>query len=343
MKSERVSLDDIAKSLGVSKALVSLVINGKGEEHGIAHETQEKVLSKAKELNYKPNHFARGLRIGKSFTIGLIVSDISNAFYSQMARNLEDMAEENGYTLITSSTDENIEREMKLVRMLRERQIDGLLVSSSQNDQKEWSRIYSEGFPVVLIDRTFPDASIPSVVVDNHNGAYNLANHMLEQGYKKPMALAISPSHISTINQRIDGFKEALTKAGLEPLIIEVPFGSSQEYVDKLLTMLLGTSNSPDCIFTLNNFLATATLNSLRRMRINVPQDIGLASFDDMAYFEIMQPSITAIKQPVVRICEEAFKMIIDQINRKDLYSNITITLPVDLIIRESTILKKNE
>lgn len=343
MKSERVSLDDIAKSLGVSKALVSLVINGKGEEHGIAHETQEKVLAKAKELNYKPNHFARGLRIGKSFTIGLIVSDISNAFYSQMARNLEDMAEENGYTLITSSTDENIEREKKLVRMLRERQIDGLLVSSSQKDQTEWTRIYSEGFPVVLIDRTFPNASIPSVVVDNHSGAYNMANHILEQGYKKPMALAISPSHISTISQRIMGFREGFLKVGIEPIVTEIPFGSDQVYVDKLFTQLLNDGKFPDFVFTLNNYLATASINTLRRLKIRIPQDVGIASFDDMAYFEIMQPSITAVKQPVKRICEEAFKMIIDQINRKELYTNKTITLPVDLIIRESTIQKKNE
>jgi len=338
MKKNRVSLDDIAKSLSVSRSLVSLVLNGKSEEHGISAETRAKVLDKALELNYKPNHFARGLRLGKSFTIGLIVSDIANSFYSRIARHIEDLAEEHGYNLITCSTDEDIQRELRLIKLLRGKQVDGLIISSSQENADEFLRMKAEGFPVVLIDRYFEGLEVPAVVVNNRSGAEHATNHLFAQGFKRPMALAISPIHVYTIHERVAGYRNEMRNASMSPWIEEVPFDDPFGYVDKLIQRLIQDNQLPDSIFAMNNNLATAALQALRNHNIKVPEQIGLVCFDDVPYFSIINPSITAVAQPIKEICCESFEMLLKLINgdAEDIDFGPTY-LPFEFFVREST------
>ncbi len=339
MKKKYVSLDDIATNLGVSRSLVSLVLNNKDAEYGISAKTKQKVLVKAKELNYKPNHFARGLRIGKSFTLGLIVSDIANGFYSRIARNLEDLAEENGYNLITCSTDEDIERELRLIKLLREKQVDGLIISSSQDNPIEFNRLRAEGFPVVLIDRYFDGLEVPAVVVQNREGAKLAATHLLAQGYKKPLVVAIAPAHVHTIKERCEGFIEEMSLHSINPTIVNIPFENPFGAVEVVIEELVDNSLLPDCIFAINNNLASACFQALRKYNINVPNDIGLISFDDVPYFNFMNPSITAIAQPVDEISHVAFEMLMSSIKGEQSVLTESLThLPIELIIRESTI-----
>lgn len=338
MKRKRVSLDDIAKSLNVSRSLVSLVLNGKSDEHGISADTRERVLNKALELNYKPNHFARGLRLGKSFTIGLIVSDIANSFYSRIARSIEDLAEEHGYNLITCSTDEDIQRELRLIRLLRGKQVDGLIISSSQENADEFLRMKAEGFPVVLIDRYFEGLEIPSVVVNNRSGSEHATHHLFSNGFKNPMALAISPTHVYTIHERIAGYKNEIRNYGLPPWIEEVPFDDPFGFIDDLILRLKKTNKLPDSIFALNNNIATATLQALKKHKISVPSQIGLICFDDVPYFDFIQPSITAVAQPIKEICNVSFDLLLKLINgsAEDVDFGPTY-LPFNFIVREST------
>jgi len=338
VKKNRLSIDDIAKSLGVSKTLVSLVLNGKAEEYGIAKETRQRVVEKANALGYKANHFARSLRLGKSFTIGLIVSDISNPFYAQTARFFEDMADSNGYTLITCSTDEQIEKEKKIIRNLTEKQVDGLIISSSQKDNRNLNELYLNGLPVVLIDRFVKGSDLPSVTVDNNTGAYIATRHLLTQGFKRPIALAITPTHISTIKARIDGFQKALIEKNITPEVYEIPYTKNTLAIENLLRKLYQKQPFPDSIFTLNNYLATATLETLRNLNINIPEQTGLICFDDVPYFHFMNPGISAISQPIEKICQSAFELLINQIEHQTNRStNNQIVLPVNLKIREST------
>ncbi|MEA2107661.1 MAG: LacI family DNA-binding transcriptional regulator [Bacteroidota bacterium] len=338
MQKKRLSIDDIAKNLGVSKTLVSLVLNGKAEEYSIAKETSQRVVEKANELGYKANHFARSLRLGKSFTIGLIVSDISNPFYAQTARLFEDIADSNGYTLITSSTDEQIEKEKKIIRNLTEKQVDGLIISSSQENNSILDKLYLSGLPIVLIDRFVHGSVLPSVTVDNNTGAYIATKHLLTQGFKCPIALAITPTHISTIKSRVDGYKKALIEENITPEVYEIPYASSALTIEKLLGKLYQKKPFPDSIFTLNNYLATATLDTLRNLNINIPEQTGLICFDDVPYFHFMNPGISAIKQPVEKICQSAFELLLDQIeNQTNRSTNKQLVLPVNLKIREST------
>lgn len=338
MKRKGVSLDDIAKNLNVSRSLVSLVLNGKSEEHGISAETRARVLDKALELNYKPNHFARGLRLGKSFTIGLIVSDIANSFYSRIARNIEDLAEENGFNLITCSTDEDIQRELRLIKLLRDKQVDGLIISSSQENADEFLRLKTEGFPVVLIDRYFEGLEVPAVVVNNRSGAEHATSHLFSQGFKRPMALAISPIHVYTIHERVAGYRNEMKNVAMTPWVEEVPFDDTFGYVDKLIQQLIEKNQLPDSIFAMNNNLATATLQALRNHNISIPDQMGLVCFDDVPYFNIIHPSITAVAQPIKEICSESFNILLKLINgnAEDIAFGPTY-LPFEFFVREST------
>lgn len=339
---KKISISDIATSLGVSKTLVSLVINNKGESHGISAETQKKVLDKIKELNYSPDVLARGFRTGKTNTIGLIVSDISNRFYSRIARRVEDYAWMHGYSVVICSTDENVDKEKQQIRLLRDRKVDGLIISSSQNNADCFNKLVDSEMPHVLIDRTFDGMKSPNVSVDNFGGARMAARHLLTQGIKKLALISITPEHISTIKDRANGFLSALTESKIDipsEWHIRIPFNDIDQAVKENLLKLYQSGEMPEAIFTLNNNLTSACLMCLRKLSLKVPNDIALIGFDDVLYFSFTQPSISAIDQPVERIGEKAFDLLLKQIEKNEILPHErSIYLPVDIIIRESSI-----
>lgn len=339
---KKVSLADIAKSLGVSKTLVSLVVNNKGDSHGINPQTQQKVRDKIRELNYAPNTLARGFRTGKSFTIGLIVSDISNRFYSRIARNIEDRAWQHGYSVVICSTDENIEKEKKQIQLLLDRKIDGLIISSSQDNAEFFNKLHKEGLPHVLIDRTFDGMTSPNISVDNFGGARMAARHLLTQGISKIAMITISPEHISTIRERINGFESALSEAGVTippGWHIRAPFNEIEQAIKVNLQKFYQQQEMPEAIFTLNNNLTSSCLNYLRKLSVKIPDDIALIGFDDVVYFGFTQPSVSAIEQPIDRISERAFELLLKQIEKAEIKPHEkSVLLPVDIIIRESSV-----
>lgn len=338
----KTQLSDIAKSLGVSKTLVSLVINNKGDSHGISPETQKKVREKIMELNYQPDVLARGFRIGKTNTIGLIVSDISNRFYARIARNIEDYAWQHGHSVVICSTDEIIDKELKQIRLLRDRKVDGLIISSSQENADFLNELNASGLPHVLIDRTFEQMQSPSVSVDNFGGAKMAINHLIEQGIRKIGIISISPEHISTIRDRIQGFESALAEAEISippEWMIRAPFGSIEQAVQDGLSAIYYSGNLPQAIFTLNNNLTTFCLKHLRERSVKIPVEIALIGFDDVSYFEFTQPSISAIAQPIDKICEHAFDLLFRQIEKQEIpFEERSISLPVEIRIRESSV-----
>ena len=338
MKKQRVSLDDIARSVGVSKAVVSLVINGKAEQYGISERTRIRVLDKAKDLNYKPNQLARGLRLGYTNTIGLIVSDISNSFYAAIARNIEDLAASVGSNVIICSTDEDIEKERKLIKLLRNRQVDGIILSSSQENADELKGYYDDGLPLVLIDRYFDNSGIPSVVVDNFSGGKQIAEHLSSLGYQKPMVLTLSTSHISTVKQRVEGYKYGWQQKNVNVDTVEIPFGNINGAVNELLNARIKQNALPDCLFAVNNNLATAVLQSCSKLVIRIPDDMALTCFDDLPYFGFIKPSVTAVSQPIQEICTQAFELLMHQVKQEYIEGLDRLTvLPIVLNTRESS------
>ncbi|HQQ02840.1 MAG TPA: LacI family DNA-binding transcriptional regulator [Bacteroidales bacterium] len=339
---KKISLAEVARSLGVSKTLVSLVINNKADEHGISAETQQRVREKIKELNYQPDVLAQGFRTGKTKTIGLIVSDISNLFYSRLARRIEDYAWLNGYSVVICSTDEDISKELEQIRMLKSRKIDGLIVSSSQADASFFNKLADENYPHVLIDRIFTEMRSPNVSVDNFGGARMAARHLLSQGMRNFCVISITPEHISTINERLKGFESALNEMGIkipEEWHIRAPFHQIDQAVKEGIQRIYQSAHLPEAIFTLNNNLTSTTLKYLRKLSVRIPEEMALIGFDDLVYFAYTHPSVSAIEQPIDRIGEKSFELLLRQIQKEKIPPHErSIYLPVDIIIRESSI-----
>ncbi len=317
---KKASLQDIARSLNVSKSLVSFVINGRGDEKGIKPETQRRVLARARELNYKPNHIARGLRLGKSNTLGLIVADISNKFYAKIARRVEEVASSRGYNVIFCSSDEDEKKEIRLIEMLRERQVDGLLISTTQKESSFFTRLKKEQFPFVLFDRQLPRLKTNYVGVNNFEATRDVIEKMIASGYHHIGFLKITPSHLSSVREREAGYRQGLRKQGVRfnsELVHEIDYKNIDQETGNALKNWLERGQSLDAIFTVNNSIAVACLESLREMRIRVPDDIALVSFDDIDLFKLVDPAVTAIAQPVEAIGETAVKILLEQIENE--------------------------
>lgn len=336
---KKVSLNDIALELNVSKTLVSFVLNERGDEKGISKATQKRVREMASKLNYKPNHFARGLRLGKTHTIGLIVADISNKFYAQIASQIEKVASRNNYNLIISSSDENPEKEVALINMLKDRQIDGLIISTTQNNTDIFTQLHKEKYPFVLIDRNLPRLSSNFVGCDNYSGAFEATSHLIESGYKKLGLLKISPDYLSTISEREAGYREALKTNGIRinnKLIRTINFEDIRSSVREVLPQLMQPPFSIDAVFSLNNNITVACMEYFNEMNLRIPQDIALVSFDDIELFNFSSPSITAVSQPVRDIGESAVKILLHEIDELSI-DKTQVIFPVEVIKRRSS------
>ncbi len=336
---KKVSLADVAKSLGVSKTLVSLVLNNRGDEKGINKDTQQRVRDKVKELNYKPNQFARGLRIGKSNTIGLVVADISNSFYAKMCRSIEDNCTAKGYNLIICSSDENPDKESELIQMLVDRQVDGLIISTTQKNNHDITQLKKNNFPFVLIDRDIPKLKTNYVGVENKLGAKNAVEHLIKLGNKKIGHLTISPSHLSSLKERTAGYKDALKENGIRvdtSLIREISFENIKEDVRRELKELLSPPQNINSLFVANNNIAVACLECFKEMNIRIPQDVALVSFDDIDAFKLCYPPVTAVVQPITQMGEEVVTLLIDNIENDEGFQSKQISLPNRLEIRRS-------
>ncbi|MEM7037658.1 MAG: LacI family DNA-binding transcriptional regulator, partial [Bacteroidota bacterium] len=324
----------------VSKTLVSMVLNGKGKENGINEETQKKVWAKARELNYKPNMMARSLRMGKSNTIGLIVADISNSFYARLCRAVEDQASKHGYQVLFGSSDENPEKERNLIQMLRDRLVDGLIISTTLENNDDIQALIDEKFPFVLIDRFAPGLETAFVTADNYGGSVEVVEHLLGLGIERIGQLTISPSHLTSITERTRGYREALEKNGIpfdQNLVREIPYDDIKESIRKIVPDLVRPPHSVQGLFVVNNNLAIATLETIGDMGLRIPQDVAVVSFDDVEMFKFCYPPITAVAQPVEQMGSEAVEVLVDKLkNGEKAEKDDKIFLETSLVVRRS-------
>lgn len=343
MTVKKTSLNDIATKLGVSKTLVSMVLNNKGNDNGISKETQKRVKDLAEKLNYKPNLFARGLRIGKSNIIGLIVADISNPFYAKIARKVEDYCNKFGFNIIVCSSDEKNDKESNLIQVLKYRQVDGLIISTTQDKTIDFEEMHKEDYPFVLIDRDIENFKANKVMVNNKTGSLELMNHLLEQKHENIALLKISPNYLSTIKQRSDAYIEALTQKGFnvnDNYIFNIPFNDVENSTINAIEHIIKNKPEITALFVTNNNLAVAALKAFNKFKVNIPNDMAFASFDDIDLFQITSPTITSVAQPIDDICKSSVEILINRINNPDKPKLTNRVLDTELIIRESTIKK---
>lgn len=333
---KRITINDLAKALDLSPTLISMVLNGKGDENKINKETQKKVHEMAKKLNYTPNQNARALRTGKTFVIGLIVPDISNAFYSRLAREFEDLLEHKGYRLILGSTDEDAEKEKKLIKLFIDQNVDGIIAASTLNNDKAYHEIINAGKAVVLFDRVFSKSTIHSVSVENSNGAFIAVEILFKKGKKNIGYLSLTPQHISPLSERKSGFNEAIKKFKLKftpSQMCEIKFDEVYSGFDKAFGAWIKKNSSIDAMVVANNSL---TFQLMKFLKANPKlSQFSIISFDDHMAFELASPPISAIAQPVEEIAIASVQLLLDVLENK-ISKTKKIVLPVSIILRES-------
>lgn len=335
------TLNDIAKKSGVSVSTISRVLNGKAEKARIAEETARLVLKTAEELNYRPNQLARGLRLKKTHTIGLLVPDISNPFFAYITRSVQRAAHKLGYSLIVCDTDDNLEFEEEHLRLLISKGTDGLLIMPIGQKYEHIKSAISKDLPMVLMDRSFDELNTNCVVVDNYAGAYKAVEHLITFGHTR-IAIIQGLPNTNTNNARVRGYKDALAKHNIsvdENLIVGNDYRKENGYIET--KFLLNLANPPTAVFTTSDLIMLGALQALSEEKHRIPEDVSIVSFDDIDFAPYLLAPLTTVRQPKEIMGEIAVKLLVEDIKSGGKREKSKIVLQPQLIIRKSVKLLK--
>ncbi len=333
----KINIKTVANKAGVSTATVSRVL---ADFNGIKENTRNKVLDVIKDLNYEVDSVARSLRQNRTYTIGIIVSNVLSQFYSIIAKSVEDKALESGYKLILCNGDDDPLKELEYLKILKSNKVDGIILTPTGKNAEYISNIIESGINVVLLDRLVKGVKCDAVLVDNYKGSYTATEYLLGRGYKN---IAFIGGYIdrTTGRRRLDGYSKAIRGAGLKINNDLIKIGDfKKESGIKLTNELIKKGNRPDAIFAANIDMTLGCLIAIKEAGLSVPEDIAIIGFDDPDWSIIVEPPLTVISQPVYNLGLKATEILIKNINDKKSYSgNKTsiITLETNLIIRNST------
>ncbi len=337
MLKKRVSLRDIAEKAGVSTALVSYVLNGK--KNRVGKEMTDKIRKIAEELNYEPHHVAKSLRSGKTFTIGLIIADISNPFFANIARVVEDEAKQYGYTVIIGSSDENAQKSWDLLHVLLNRQVDGFIIVSAENSQKNILLLKEKKIPFVLLDRHFPDIHTDFVTTNNYKASYDATVHLLENGYDD-IALIAYDSDMYHMQERIRGYHQALSENHIVPRkewLKKVPFSDMDTRVRIAIDALTTGTKPVRAILFATYGLAINGLKYINEKKIKVPDDLAIVSYGQAEVFDLYYCPISYIRQPLEQLGKTAVEMLISKLKNPD-ETMKQVFMEAKLIARDSSV-----
>ncbi|MCF0176559.1 MAG: substrate-binding domain-containing protein [Bacteroidales bacterium] len=310
---KRVSLKDIAQAAGVSTSLVSIVLNGKAKKHRVSDAVAERIHLIAAELGYKPNVAARSLRDGRSKAIGVVVSDIANPFFANVARQIEATAEKYDYIVQFSSSDENAGRSASLVDNMLCRNMDGIILVPCEGSSENVRSLVSNGTPLVLFDRKIPDVNCSYVCLDNRKASYDLASHLIQQGYRKIGVVAYNLD-LQHMKDRIEGARQAMRDAGMESgfqMRVVDHFDMKKSCERAVRQMVEGGADS--LLFASNN-IAMECLAAINEKGLKVPDELALVTFDGGPMFDFFYAPFTYLEQPVEIMAQKAAEVLIEQI-----------------------------
>jgi DNA-binding LacI/PurR family transcriptional regulator len=273
--------------------------------------------------------------------IAVVVADISNPFYSRISKSIEDHVSKKGYNIIVCSTDEDPIKEQRLVRALVDEQnVAGVIIATTQKSASQFLQLQKSNFPIVLVDRETSTGEFDYVGVDNAQGAFIATEHLIKTGYKRIGLLKITPSFLSTIQERTEGYLKALSKHKIKAektLVHEIEFSNLRVGVRRAMKELT-TDRKADAVFVLNSNLAAYALEYINEKNLNVPQDIAVASFDDVEYFRFSNPPVTAVAQPLDEIGQAAAELMLQRLSSKvKTGKRQRIRLEPELRVRKST------
>lgn len=331
-KRSPTTMRDVAKKAKVSISTVSHVIN---ETRAVEKSTRKRVLKAMDELNYHPNVLAQNLRKQKTNTIAFIVSNLTNPYYPEAVRGVEEELSKEGYSVIVGNADGDISKEQELIKLFYGKQVDGFIICTSGGENQSVTFLIQHKVPVVLFDRKIEGTELSAALVDNVGGAQTLVEHLINIGHKH-IGILTGPLNTYTGKERLHGYLNALKQHSIDrndQLIKEGDFKLQSGY--QLTLELLELSPLPTALFVCNNRMGLGTIKALRDKGLQYPRDIGLAIFDDLPWLEYMNPSITAVEQPVFELGKVAARLLLENINKKSKKYE-EIVLPVELKIRHS-------
>jgi LacI family transcriptional regulator len=313
-------MKDIANALNVSKTTVSWVLAGQGDRRKISLSTQEKILAYARKVNYQPNLLARSLTNGSSNTLGLVIPSIDDEFYAHIAREVEMEAEKYSYSLTFCSSETDPKRESRIIRMLKSKRVDGLIIAPTKHSREELDILVEEKYPFVLIDRYFPELDTNYIILDNEGSSHQLVTRLVRDGRKK-IALITSDTHLLVMNLRRDGYRRALSEAGLPAIPALYGEVKRGEYVTDIIRVLDGIfTEVPDVdgFYFSTHYLAMEALRYFYRHGMDITEKIGLACLHTVSSFEILAPRMYIAEQPIREIGRQAVQILVNELKSAD-------------------------
>ncbi len=329
----RITIKEVAKEAEVSIATVSHVIN---ETRYVSPELTDRVERAMEKLGYKPNAVARSLKTEKTQTIGLIVSDISNPFFSSLLRGAEDHSMENDHSLIVCNTDETLAKEQLYVDILMQKSVDGLIIAPTGKSDENLKRLVHNNISFVFVDRRIEDIDSDAVLSENKEGAYRATKHLLELGHRR-IGLILGLQSVQTSGERFAGYKAAITEYGIDVDENIVKRGNSKvkgsvEAVEAILSM----SDKPTAIFSTNNLMTIGAMRGIKNMGYRCPEDISLVGFDDYEWSSTFAPALTTVAQKPYKIGATAAEVLFERMTDREKPTE-EIRIPVEFLLRDST------
>jgi LacI family transcriptional regulator len=338
MKSNQVTIKDIARELNISPSTVSRALK---DHPDISPETKKIVNDLARELNYQPNAIALSLRGGKTNTIGIIIPEIVHFFFSTIISGIEEVAYSAGYNVIICQTNESYLREVTDTNALLSSKVDGMLVSISRETKNfdHLKKVRDSGIPIVFFDRFCDELNTSRVIVNDYDGAFHAVEHLIEQGCKR-IAHFEGPTNLLISKNRLEGYHAALKKHGMEtsPSLIRTCPNGSQEEAFELMTDMLESHDPPDAVFCHSDLSAFGVMQATKKKGLKIPQDVAVVGFSNWQFSSFVEPPLSTVIQPGFEMGMIAAELLLNELNAKDNeFDHVTRKLKAELVIRDSS------
>lgn len=336
MKTPQITIRDLALKLNVSISTVSRALRNAPD---INEETKQAVLEMARRLKYEPNKVAQSLRSNRTNTLGVIVPEIELHFFSASISGIQEYATQQGYTIMITQSMESYAAEKNNLQMLVANRVDGVIISLStqtRNVDHVWD-LLERNIPVVMFDRVSEDLNVSKVIVDDHDGAFKVVNHLIKTGCKR-IAYLGGPENLYISQQRKKGYLDALKKHNY-PVLEDIIIHSKDLQHDPIngARKLLDMKDRPDAIFCVIDPVAITTIQLAKEKGISIPDEVSIAGFTNEPVSQYIEPSLTTVAQPAFELGQEAARLFFDQIRDRENFNPVTKLVPTELIIRNST------
>lgn len=324
---------DVAKKAGVSVSTAARVLSGNGYA---ADSTRRLVLDAAAELGYVPNQIARSLRTRQTRLIGLLIGDVENVFYSVIAKNVESVAKDAGYHVVLCNSDDDARNEREYLKLLEGMHVDALIVTPTSKNRRDLRRLAEKGIVIVQVDRRVERLAADAILIGNDAGAMSAVTHLLDAGHTR-IGILTGELDVATAGQRLAGYRQALHDRGVPVREALIKSGSfHREHAIEAATELIGARPAPTAIFAANNILAEAILIALDQQGLRVPQDMSVVAFDDVQWMSLVEPPVTAVRQPVSDMARSAAELAVRRLREKRRSQPSTVVFGTELIERSS-------